>query len=148
MIYTELTMKAMQLAYEAHHGQKDKAGVPYIFHPWHLAESMTDEISTCVALLHDVVEDTAVTLAEIEKQFPPQVTQAVALLTHSKDVPYFEYVRAIRKNAVAKQVKLADLAHNSDVSRMTGMDIQPDVLVRRLEKYGKARQILLEGDDA
>ena len=61
MIYTPLTNKALRLAYTAHHGQVDKSGVPYIFHPYHLAEQMTDEITTCVALLHDVVEDTDIT---------------------------------------------------------------------------------------
>ena len=70
MIYTELTIKAMNLAYSAHHGQFDKGGVPYIFHPIHLAECMDDEISTCVALLHDTVEDTDVTLEQLEKEFP------------------------------------------------------------------------------
>ena len=148
MIYTPLTMKAMKLAYEAHQGQVDKAGVPYVFHPWHLAESMTDEISVCTALLHDVVEDTDVTLEELEKAFPAEVTRAVALLTHRDDVPYFDYVRAVRENPVARQVKLADLAHNSDLSRMAGMDVQPDKTAERLEKYRRARQILLEGDEA
>ena len=65
MIYTELTIRAMNLAYNAHHGQFDKGGVPYIFHPIHLAEQMDNEISTCVALLHDTVEDTAVTLEQL-----------------------------------------------------------------------------------
>ena len=62
MVYTPLTIKAMKLAYAAHHGQTDKSGVPYIFHPYHVAEQMTDEFTTCVALLHDVVEDTGLTL--------------------------------------------------------------------------------------
>ena len=143
MIYTELTMKAMKLAYEAHQGQVDNAGVPYVFHPWHLAESMTDEISTCAALLHDVVEDTSITLEELEKQFPAEVTEALALLTHADGVDYFDYVRAIKTNAVAKQVKLADLAHNSDSSRMTGTGIDPEKLAQRLEKYRRAKEILL-----
>ena len=69
MIYTELTIRAMNLAYTAHHGQFDKGGVPYIFHPIHLAEQMDDEISTCVALLHDTVEDTAVTLEQLAAEF-------------------------------------------------------------------------------
>lgn len=62
MIYTPLTCEAMKIAYRAHHGQTDKAGLPYVFHPFHLAEQMKDEYSVCVALLHDVVEDTDVTL--------------------------------------------------------------------------------------
>ena len=71
-----------------------------------------------------------------------------AVVTHAEDVPYFDYVRAIKQNPVAKQVKLADLAHNSDSSRMTGTDVQPEKLAKRLEKYRRAREILLEGDDA
>ena len=62
MIYTELTVKAMKLAYAAHQGQTDKCGVPYVFHPLHLAEQMNDEYSVCAALLHDTVEDTDITL--------------------------------------------------------------------------------------
>lgn len=58
MIYTALTNRAVRIAYEAHAGQADKCGTPYMFHPYHLAEQMPDEITTCVALLHDVVEDT------------------------------------------------------------------------------------------
>ena len=54
MIYTALTKKAMKVAYEAHHGQTDRSGTPYIFHPFHVAEQMDDELSVCAALLHDV----------------------------------------------------------------------------------------------
>ena len=86
MIYTELTIRAMNLAYASHHGQFDKGGVPYIFHPIHLAEQMDDEISTCVALLHDTVEDTAVTLEQLAKEFPKEGVEAVRLLTHGEDV--------------------------------------------------------------
>ena len=117
MIYTSMTIKAMKLAYKAHEGQVDRSGVPYIFHPIHLAEQMDEEISCTVALLHDVVEDTEVTLAELEQAFPPAVTEAVCLLTHDKSVDYYDYVRNLKPNAIAKKVKLADLAHNSDEIR-------------------------------
>jgi len=148
MIYTELTMKAMKLAYEAHHGQLDYNGAPYVFHPYHLAEQMTDEISVCVALLHDVVEDTTVTLADLQKQFPSEVTEAVALLTHEESVDYFDYVRAIRQNPVAVQVKLADLVHNSNESRAAGCNVPPEKLLWWKEKYRRAKEILLEGSEA
>lgn len=148
MIYTELTMKAMKLAYEAHHGQTDKAGMPYIFHPMHLAEQMDDEVSTCVALLHDVVEDTSVTLAQLEEIFPAEVTQAVALMTHADGVDYFDYVRAIRGNEAARKVKLADLAHNSDASRLPASAADSERTSARLEKYQAARSILLEREQA
>ena len=92
MIYTELTCKAMKIAYNAHHGQTDKNGIPYIFHPFHLAEQMTDENSVCVALLHDTVEDTDITMKELEKDFPEEVTDALRLLTHDKREDYFSYI--------------------------------------------------------
>ena len=140
MIYTELTMKAMNLAYNAHHGQFDKGGVPYIFHPIHLAESMDDEISTCVALLHDTVEDTDVTLEQLAAEFPKEVVDAVALLTHGEDVAYFDYVRAIKQNPIAVKVKLADLAHNSDPNRISNQGSAE----KRNAKYAAARKILTE----
>ena len=148
MIYTPLTNKALRLAYAAHHGQVDKSGQPYIFHPYHLAEQMTDEVSTCVALLHDVVEDTAVTAEELERAFPKEVTDALRLLTHEKGTDYFDYVRAIRENPVAVKVKLADLAHNSDETRFSGCgDSSEEQLAKRREKYAKARAILAGGED-
>ena len=140
MIYTELTIKAMNLAYAAHHGQFDKGGVPYIFHPIHLAESMDDEISTCVALLHDTVEDTDVTLEQLAEEFPKEVVEAVALLTHAEGVEYFDYIRAIRANPIAVKVKLADLAHNGDPKRICNQGNQE----KRRIKYAAARKILTE----
>lgn len=148
MIYTPLTNKALRLAYAAHHGQTDKSGQPYIFHPYHLAEQMTDEISTCAALLHDVVEDTAVTIEELEREFPKEVTGVLRLLTHEKGTDYFDYVRAIKGNPVAVKVKLADLAHNSDETRFAGCDeIPAEQLVKWREKYARARRILEDGKD-
>ena len=144
MVYTELTNKALRFAYNAHHGQLDYNGIPYIFHPIHLAEQMDDEISCCVALLHDVVEDTAVTMEELAAQFPPEVLEVVQLLTHDSDTDYFDYVRAIKVNPVAVKVKLADLAHNSDQTRCVGSDLTEAQLNYWKEKYQKAKAILLE----
>ncbi len=144
MIYTPLTNKAMKLAYTAHEGQVDKCGQPYIFHPYHLAEQMDDETSTCVALLHDVVEDTDVTLDDLAREFPPEVVEGVRLMTHDPAVDYFDYVRAIKGHPVAQKVKLADLAHNSDESRFAGMkDATEGLLSHRRQKYARARDILL-----
>ena len=143
MIYTALTCKAMKLAYDAHHGQLDKNGVPYIFHPYHLAEQMTDEYTTCAALLHDVVEDTDVSLNELEKVFPAEVTEAVKLLTHDDSVDYLDYVRAIKTDPIAKAVKLADLRHNSDLSRFINEeDRNSNKTLMRIKKYSEAIAIL------
>ena len=144
MVYTELTNKALRFAYNAHHGQLDYNGIPYIFHPIHLAEQMDDEISCCVALLHDVVEDTAVTMEELAAEFPPEVVDAVKLLTHDSDTDYFDYVRAIKTNPIAVKVKLADLAHNSDQSRCIGSGLSEEKLSHWQKKYEKARAILME----
>lgn len=144
MIYTPLTNKAMRIAYKAHHRQLDYNGIPYIFHPIHLAEAMDDEISCCVALLHDVVEDTHVTMAQLAREFPEEVIAALKLLTHDDDVPYFDYVRAIKANPIAVKVKLADIAHNSDQTRCVGSDLTDDKLAYWKAKYEKATKILLE----
>ena len=142
MIYTALTKKALRLCFDAHKEQTDKTGMPYVFHPFHLAEQMTDEISTVCALLHDVVEDTDYTLEDLSKMgYPSEVIDVLKLLTHDPEVPYFDYVKAISANPIAKQVKLADLAHNSDVTRLDEID---DKAVARTEKYKKAIALLSE----
>ena len=143
MIYTELTNKALRIAYDAHAGQLDKCGAPYIAHPLHVAEQMDDEASTCVALLHDVVEDSDVTLDDLARDFPPEVVEGVRLMTHDPAVDYLEYVRAIKGNSLATKVKLADLAHNSDETRFAGTSVAPEDLERRRRKYAAAREILL-----
>ena len=144
MIYTELTVKAMNIAYRAHHGQTDKCGVPYILHPVHLAEQMTDEYTTCAALLHDVAEDTDITLEQLAETFPEPVIAALRLLTHQKGTDYFTYVKAVKQDPIARAVKLADLAHNSDPSRAALVQEPQAYAEARLRKYEKARRILLD----
>lgn len=142
MIYTPKTKKALKLCFEAHKDQKDKSGMPYVFHPFHLAEQMQTEETTIVALLHDVVEDTDYTIEDlIKKEFGKAVTDAVALLTHDDDTNYMDYVRAIKENPIAKAVKLADLKHNSDLTRL---DVIDEKALSRREKYLKAIAILEE----
>ena len=137
----------MEIAYQAHHGQRDAGGVPYVFHAIHVAEQMQEEITVCAALLHDVVEDTEVTLELLQQEFPKEVTSLVALLTHDPKEDYFDYIRRIRDNDRAKLIKLAYLAHNSDRSRLEGGS---SVSEKKKElwsiKYEKARSILTEGE--
>ena len=116
MIYTENTKKAINIAYNAHMGQYDKFGIPYVFHPVHLAELMDTEDECIVAILHDVVEDTNITFKDLEKDFSNVVIEALKLLTHEKSVPYDEYIRNLKSNLIAKKLKLADLKHNSDIT--------------------------------
>lgn len=142
MIYTELTKKAMRIAYEAHRDQVDKSGLPYIYHPIHLAEQMTDESATCAALLHDVAEDTGITLEQLAAEgFPPEVMTALRLMTRDPAVPYMDYVRRLRENPVAAAVKRADLQHNSDLTRLSFVD---EAARERVKKYAEALRILSE----
>ena len=142
MIYTPMTKKALKLCFEAHKEQVDKSGMPYVFHPFHLAEQMKTEESTIVALLHDLVEDTEYTINDLTSMgFGKDITNAIALLTHADDVEYMDYVCAIKENPIAKAVKLADLKHNSDLSRLD--DINEKALQRK-EKYQKAIALLEE----
>ena len=143
MIYTPLVYQAMHIAYNSHHGQLDKSGAPYIFHPIHLAEQMDDEFSCCAALLHDVVEDTEVTLSDLAKIFPSEVVEAVRLLTHEKGVSDTEYLTAIKSNPIALKVKLADNAHNSNQSRCCCGTIPPEKLAQWQSKCTRAKEILL-----
>lgn len=140
MIYTQNTKKAMRLCFEKHKDQVDKENVPYVFHPYTVAFNMDDEDSTIVALLHDVIEDTDTTIEEIEEMgFSNEVIEALKLLTHDKSVDYFDYINLIKANPLATKVKLADLEHNSDITRLDEVT-QKDL--DRIEKYKKAKAIL------
>ena len=151
MIYTPLIQEAMKLAYKAHQGQKDPSGVPYIFHPFYVAElvcrTKAEETPACVALLHDVLEDTDVTLKDLEEQFPKEVTEAVVLLTRSPEENYFDYIRKLKKNPVARQVKVMDLHHNMNKGRLEGCkNVSEDQKKCWNEKYNRALCILMQND--
>lgn len=148
MIYTKMTKKALQICFSAHKDQFDKGNMPYVFHPYHLAEQMTSEKTIAVALLHDVVEDTSVTLNDLRGHgFPEDVVEAVRVLTHSKpklsDSEYEEYIKTISKNPLAREVKLADLIHNSDLSRLPIQKCTDENALLRVRRYKKAVEMLL-----
>lgn len=140
MINTKLTRKAMVIAYNAHMNQYDKAGVPYIYHPIHLAEQMNTELECIVALLHDVVEDTDITFDQLEKDFSIEIIEILKLLTHDKNTDYIEYVKAIKKNPIAKKIKIADINHNSDETRL---DEITDKDIERRNRYKNALEFLM-----
>lgn len=139
MINTKLTRKAMIIAYEAHKNQVDKSGVPYIYHPIHVAEQMDTENECIIALLHDVVEDTKVTFKQLEEVFSKEIIDILKLLTREENIEYDEYIKRIKNNSIACKVKIADLTHNLDKTRL---DFVTEVDVKRNEKYKKALQIL------
>ena len=139
MINTKLTRKAMIIDYEAHKNQVDKSGVPYIYHPIHVAEQMDTENECIIALLHDVVEDTNVTFKQLEEVFSKEIIDILKLLTREENIEYDEYIKRIKNNSIACKVKIADLTHNLDKTRL---DFVTEVDVKRNEKYKKALQIL------
>ena len=140
MIYTPMTRKAMRIAYDAHAGQVDKTGLPYIYHPIHLAESMTDENSVITALLHDVIEDTNLTIDELAREgFHEDVLTALTLLTHNPAEEYMDYISRISTCPLARKIKLTDLRHNSDPTRLDSVD---EKTARRFEKYARAIRLL------
>ena len=147
MLYTPLTKKALVLCFEAHKDQVDKSGMPYVFHPFHLAEQMQTELEVCVALLHDVMEDTDATADDLRSQgFPEDIVAALELLTHDMSEPYLEYVERVAQNPLAAKVKRADLQHNSDLTRFDGEPTERDL--ERHKKYQKALAILDEAAQA
>ena len=148
MLYTELTKRAMEICYITQKEQLDKGGMPYVFHPFHVAEQMETEEEVCAALLHDVVEDTPWTLKDLEAAgFPPAVTDALKLLTHEHGTSYLEYVKRLSGNRIASRVKLADLRHNSTGGRLQPLtEEEKERTKNRLQKYLKAQAILTGGE--
>lgn len=139
---SSLIERAIAIALTAHSGQVDKAGAPYILHPLRLMVQMDTEDEQLAALLHDVVEDSDLTLDDLRDEgLPESVLAALALLTHQAGEDYEDYVRRIADNPLARKVKLADLADNMRLDRIpnpTPKDLE------RLEKYREAQALLLE----
>ncbi len=131
---------ALKIATDAHKGQVDKAGVEYINHPLKVASLVYNEKEKIVALLHDTIEDTYITEQHlIDYGFSNEIIEAVKVLTHSKDVPYMDYIQKIKGNKLARKVKIADLTHNSDLTRLKNITEKDR---KRCEKYKKALMYL------
>ena len=140
MIYTAQTKKAIDIIFEKHKNQVDKAGMPYVLHPLHVAEKMNDEETTIVALLHDIVEDTDMTFKDLAQAgFSNNVIEALKYLTHADNLEYFDYIKNIGNNEIATKVKIADLEHNSDLTRLNEIN-KYDLI--RVEKYQKCLEYL------
>lgn len=130
----ELVSTAYLIAKLAHAGQTDKAGRPYLGHPVAVAAQLPTAELKAIALLHDVLEDTEVTEGDLRPIFGDEIVDTLLLLTHKDGVPYMEYVRALGHNPLARQVKLADLTHNMDLSRF---DHVTEKEIRRVEEKYK-----------
>ena len=126
---------ALPIATEAHRGQFDKAGIDYIEHPIYVASQVDTEEEKAVALLHDVIEDSPFTAEELLLAgLPETVVTAVQILSKKKGQEYQTYLENVKSNSLARVVKLADLKHNSDLSRLETIT---DKDLERLEKYKK-----------
>ena len=131
---------ALSIARKAHEGQLDKAGVDYIEHPIYVASQVDTEEEKAVALLHDVIEDSPVSAEELlQAGLPETVVTAVQVLTKKKEQDYQTYLENVKKNPLARVVKLADLKHNSDLSRLSSITEKDR---ERLKKYKKAIDFL------
>ena len=131
---------AFSIARKAHEGQLDKAGVDYIEHPIYVASQVDTEEEKAVALLHDVIEDSHYTAEELlQAGLPETVVTAVQVLTKKKEQDYQTYLETVKKNPLARVVKLADLKHNSDLSRLSSITEKDR---ERLKKYKKAIDFL------
>ncbi|HZI12549.1 MAG TPA: GTP pyrophosphokinase [Myxococcus sp.] len=131
-----LLEEAIALAVEAHRGQRDKAGQPYILHPLRVMMRLEDEEARTVAILHDVVEDTPYTLERLRALgYAEPVLSALDALTRRKDETYEAFVERLRPNALARRVKLADLEDNMDVRRLAAVTPKD---TERLARYRAA----------
>ena len=128
--------RAIRLAVEAHQGQKDKAGVPYILHPLRVMFGMRAETEMMTAVLHDVIEDTEWTLDTLrEEGFPEQVLEALDRLTRRDEESYEAFIDRVKDNPIARSVKLADLEDNMDIKRISNLTEKDS---DRLAKYHRA----------
>ena len=136
MTKTATVEDAVSIAAQAHKGQKDKAGAPYLLHPLRMMLRMTSEAAMMAAVLHDVVEDTDWTLERLRGEgFSEEVLEAVDCLTHRDGESYEEFVERVRANAIARQVKVADLEDNMNIRRIGRLGAKD---LERLEKYHRA----------
>lgn len=134
---------ALQLAAAAHSGQQDKAGRPYILHPIRVMLSVKTNEEQIAAILHDTVEDTAVTFEQLsESGFSAEIIGAVRALTKLDGESRVEAARRAVKHPIARQVKLADVKDNMDMSRIPN---PTDKDLARLDEYKLAKEILLAG---
>lgn len=134
--------KAIELACSAHAGQVDKAGKAYILHPLRLMLKFQDEIEQTIAVLHDVVEDSDVTLDDIEKSgFQSSIISALDCLTKRKNEEYMEFIVRVSCNELARKIKIEDLKDNMDLTRISSLDEKD---LDRVDKYHKALKYFLE----
>jgi len=130
---------AIETASRAHANQKDKAGMPYIDHPVRVAEQLVEDDLKIIAYLHDVVEDTDITLAELAEKFGADIAEDIEALTKRKNEPYADFIQRLAPRPRARKVKMADLRDNLNLSRLTVVEAED---LERVEKYKSALALL------
>ena len=132
---------AMLCAFLAHGNQRDKEGEPYFLHPIHVAKNVETRDEKMVALLHDVLEDSGITEENLQMMgFSEEIISAVKALTRGRFQSYSEYIKQVRKNPLARKVKLADIQDNMNPNRLKKLNA---LTQRRLKnKYENAIHIL------
>lgn len=128
--------EAIALAVEAHRGQVDKAGEPYILHPLRVMLACKGEAKRIAAVLHDTVEDSGLEISLIRHRFGAEVADAVDCLSRRDGETYTDFIERCRSNPIARSVKLADLADNMDLSRLGREPTITDA--QRQQKYAEA----------
>ena len=137
---------AVAIAAEAHAGQVDKAGAPYLLHPLRVMLRMNTDHERIVAVLHDVVEDSDWTLEQLRQEgFADDILDGIESVTRREDETYHDFVRRAALNPVGRRVKLADLRDNCDLTRIPNPS---DRDRRRLEKYRRAISLLERLDES
>jgi (p)ppGpp synthase/HD superfamily hydrolase len=137
--------KAIAIAAQAHQGQLDKFGAPYISHPIRLMMQMDSYEEKMAAILHDIVEDTDWTLEDLKAEgFPQTVVDAVDGLTHREAESYTAYVKRAKTNPIARKVKLADLEDNMDARRVPQIGERE---IQRLKRYHRHWLMLQQEED-
>ena len=143
MAYSVDVELAEKIAREAHAGAVDKAGAPYVDHPRRVAERLTDPAEKVIGWLHDVVEDTTLTLTDIAINFGQDTAVAVEAVTHRPGESWSDYLARVKGNPMATAVKISDLIDNISLSRIPVVTARD---VRRSEKYLRALYFLMEID--
>lgn len=138
-------MSKVELAYEIakkyHSGQVDKAGKDYIHHPIAVSQKLKDDDEKILALLHDTLEDTTLTLDELKRhRFKKEILDALIVITKKEDEDYYAYINRVKDNPLARKVKIADLLHNLDLSRLSEITHED---IERFKKYLTALEILI-----
>ena len=132
---------AIDLANKYHYGQVDKGGLPYVLHPFYVMDTVNGIEEKIVAVLHDIIEDTSITVNDlISYGFDLNIVDAIVCITKIDGESYSDYLKRVKDNELARVVKLVDLSHNMDISRLSDPTKKD---YKRVERYKKAYEYLM-----